>query len=53
MSIVQPSGVVKKNDSVGEMVRVSAQMLKILQFLKIEPSDVQVEQEEDESPDGL
>ena len=53
VSIVQPSGVIKKNDSVGEMVRVSAQMLKILQFLKIEPFDVQVEQEEDESPDGL
>lgn len=53
VSIVQPSGVIKKNDSVGEMVRVSAQMLKILQFLKIEPSEVQVDQEEDESPDGL
>lgn len=53
VSIVQPSGVVKKNDSVGEMVRVNAQMLKILQFLKIEPTDVQIEPEYDGSSDGL
>lgn len=54
VNIVQPSGVQKKNDSVDCLVRVNAQMLKILAYLKIEPTDVVVTDEEvDETDDGL
>ena len=43
----------KKNDSVDSLVKTNAQMLKILGYLKIEPSDIAEEQEEDETNDGL
>lgn len=53
VTIVQPSGVQKKNDSVDCLVRVNAQMLKILAYLKIEPAEVETCEEVDESDDGL
>ena len=43
----------KKNDSVDSLVKTNAQMLKILNYLKVEPSDIVEEQEEDETDDGL
>lgn len=43
----------KKNDSVDSLVKTNAQMLKILNYLKVEPSDIVEDQEEDETDDGL
>lgn len=54
VTITQPSGVTKKNDSVDALVRINAQMLKILTYLRIEPSDIVMDEEEGAfSDDGL
>ena len=38
----------KRNDSVGELNKVSAQMLKILSQLKIQPKEIVPQEEDDE-----
>lgn len=38
----------KRNDSVGELNKVSSQMLKILSQLKIEPKKLEIVEEDDE-----
>ena len=38
----------KRNDSVGELNKVSAQMLKILNQLKIQPKEIVPQEEDDE-----
>lgn len=53
VTIVQTNGAVKKNDSVDAAVRVNAQMLKILAFLKIDPDEIGGDQEEEFIGDGL
>lgn len=50
MDYVSNNGVVnkKKNESVDQLVRVNAQMLKLLGELGVKASDKEVEQEEDD-----
>ena len=38
----------KRNDSVGELNKVSAQMLRILSQLKIQPKEVVIEDDDEE-----